>query len=268
MLAPGPDGRPVPALAFPGDFPAEAYLDGLPPGHPALAELAGAAEYVEIPALGGGSIGFYSLPAHVEPPPGWQLRELRGILPAVFTHSLSGSLGRLLRAWHVFQWRRDSRYCGSCGQPNGDAGGELARKCPACGRVEYPRISPAMIVLITNEKGEALLAHNRNFRAGVYSLIAGFVEAGEDLETTVIREVREEVSIDVTDIRYIASQPWPFPNSLMVGFTARYKSGELRPDGVEIEDARWYRREDLPDIPGNGSVSRYLINKWRAGELP
>jgi NAD+ diphosphatase len=277
------DSSPAAALAVPGDLPEDSLLDGVPGEHPALAEIAGGAEYTEIPALGGGAIGFYSLPAGATLPAGWQVREIRAILPAIFTRSLSGPLGRLLRAWHIFQWRRDSRYCGSCGHPNGDAmngvatpgvaihgdaAGELARKCPACGRVEYPRISPAMIVLITNEKDEALLAHNRNFRPGVYSLVAGFVEAGEDLESAVVREVREEVNIEVEDIRYIASQPWPFPNSLMVGFTARYKAGTLRPDGVEIEDARWYRREELPDLPGNGSVSRYLINKWRSGELP
>jgi NAD+ diphosphatase len=123
-------------------------------------------------------------------------------------------------------------------------------------------------VIVINDQEQALLAHNKNFFGGIYSLLAGFTEAGEDLEDTVVREVREEVGIEVTDIRYIASQPWPFPNSLMLGFTARYKSGTLRPDGVEIEDARWFSRGDLPNLPGNGSVARYLIKLWESGALP
>jgi NAD+ diphosphatase len=99
----------------------------------------------------------------------------------------------------------------------------------------------------------------------MYSLIAGFTEAGESLESTVAREVREEVNIEVKDIRYIVSQPWPFPHSLMLGFTARRASGELRPDGIEIEDAQWFSRDKLPLIPGHGSVSRFLIDRWAAG---
>ncbi|MDR1971178.1 MAG: NAD(+) diphosphatase [Treponema sp.] len=178
-----------------------------------------------------------------------------------------GSVGRLLRAYHVAQWRRDSVYCGSCGTKNTDAPDELARLCPCCGRREYPRISPAVITIIINDQGQALLAHNRKFADGVYSLIAGFTEAGESLEATVAREIREEVGLEVRDIRYIASQPWPFPNSLMLGFTARHASGEIRPDGEEIMDARWFSAAALPKLPGFGSVSRYLINNWLEGKL-
>jgi NAD+ diphosphatase len=163
------------------------------------------------------------------------------------------------------QWRRESVHCGVCGSPNVDAPDELARLCPVCGRREYPRIAPAIIILITNDRDEALLAHNKKFPDCVYSLIAGFNEAGESLETTAEREVREEVGIEIDDIRYKASQPWPFPNSLMIGFTARYVRGEVRPDGLEIEDARWFRRDALPKLPGPGSVSRYLINCWLNG---
>jgi NAD+ diphosphatase len=133
--------------------------------------------------------------------------------------------------------------------------------------MEFPRISPAVITIIINDKGEALLAHNKRFTSGVYSLIAGFNEAGESLEATVVREIREEVSVEVKDIRYIRSQPWPFPNSLMLGFTASYASGAIQPDGVEIEDARWFSREDLPLLPGSGSVSRYLIGLWLENKL-
>jgi NAD+ diphosphatase len=174
----------------------------------------------------------------------------------------------MLRAFHIAQWRRESRFCGSCGASNRDADtGELARLCPACGRLEFPRISPAVITIIVNGEGKALLAHNKKFVPGVYSLIAGFNEAGESLEETVARETGEEVNIEIRDIRYVASQPWPFPNSLMLGFTARYASGEIKPDGVEIGDARWFSREELPALPGPGSVSRYLIKRWIDGNL-
>jgi len=124
-----------------------------------------------------------------------------------------------------------------------------------------------VITIVINDKDEALLAHNKKFTSGVYSLIAGFNEAGESLEATVAREIKEEVNIDVKDIRYIRSQPWPFPNSLMLGFSARHKTGEIRPDGVEIEDAQWFPKDRLPGLPGFGSVSRYLIGLWLDGKL-
>jgi NADH pyrophosphatase NudC (nudix superfamily) len=170
---------------------------------------------------------------------------------------------RALRMYHLALWREDSRYCGRCGHPNDDADdGEYARVCPRCGRKEFPRISPAILVLIKNEKDEALLAHNANFKDNVYSLIAGFLEAGENLQNTVAREVREEVGIEVRDITFGTSQSWPFPNSLMVGFEARYESGVVRCDNKEITDARWFSRSHLPGLPGKGSVSRFLIDKW------
>jgi NAD+ diphosphatase len=203
-------------------------------------------------------------------PPHWRVLPVRQGLSLVSpgkTVDGKGPVGRLLRAYHVAQWRRDSVYCGRCGTRNTDAPDELARLCPSCGRREYPRISPAVITVIINEKNEALLAHNRKFADGVYSLIAGFNEAGESLEATVAREIREEVGLEVKEIRYIASQPWPFPNSLMLGFTARYAAGEIRPDGEEIVDARWFTADNLPNLPGFGSVSRYLINSWLNGTL-
>ncbi|MDR2374811.1 MAG: NAD(+) diphosphatase [Treponema sp.] len=203
-------------------------------------------------------------------PPRWRALPVRqglSLISAGETVDGRGPVGRLFRAYHVAQWRRDSAYCGSCGTKNTDAPDEFARFCPRCGRREYPRISPAVITIIINDGGEALLAHNRKFADGVYSLIAGFNEAGESLEATVAREIREEVGLEVRDIRYIASQPWPFPNSLMLGFSARYAAGDIRPDGKEIEDARWFKRGDLPRLPGFGSVSRYLINNWVEGKL-
>ena len=173
----------------------------------------------------------------------------------------------MLRAFHIAQWRLESLFCGSCGGKNTDAPGELARLCPVCGRKEFPRITPAVITVIVNDEGKILLAHNKKFTSGSYSLIAGFVEAGETLENAVARETREEVDIEIGDIRYIVSQPWPFPNSLMLGFYARYVGGTIKPDGDEIEDARWFSKDDLPSLPGPGSVSRYLIERWIAGNL-
>jgi len=251
------------SLAVPSSLPEEALQEALP--REAVEGLFDPMDTFAIPSVNSGGILRGAMLREGEIlPPGWRLvpvREALGALPGMADGS--GPLGRLLRAFHIAQWRRDSVYCGSCGGKNRDArSGELARECPLCGRLEFPRISPAVITLITNQEGDALLAHNRKFAPGVYSLIAGFNEAGEDLESTVIREVREEVNLELTDIRYIRSQPWPFPNSLMLGFSARCAGGELRPDGMEIEDARWFSREALPLLPGKGSVSRYLINLW------
>jgi len=206
-----------------------------------------------------------------ELPSGWKAIPLRQVLNIITGGTYaepSGAIGRILRSHHLSTWRMDSRFCGRCGGLNRDAvSGEVARECSLCGRQEFPRIAPAVIIIVINDSDEALLAHNKKFVTGVYSLIAGFSEVGESLEATVAREIREEVNIEVKDIRYIRSQPWPFPDSLMLGFAARYAGGELRPDGVEIEDARWFSRDSLPNLPGSSSVSRYLINLWLEGKL-
>ncbi len=172
---------------------------------------------------------------------------------------------RLMRAFHIAQWRRESVYCGSCGGKNVDSETETTRVCPQCGRTEYPRITPAVIVLITNDKDEVLLAHNKRFKPGLYSLIAGFNEAGETLEKTVSREVLEETGVRIKDIRYKLSQPWAFPYSLMTGWTAHYAGGQVRADGVEIEDVRWFPRDRLPELPSQGSLASVLIGWWRDG---
>ena len=220
---------------------------------------------------GSGDINSVVLPPG-ELPQGWKAIPMRQAMFALVTGELSpdetASIGRMMRSFHIAQWRSDSRFCGSCGAPNRDSDdGAMSRHCTVCQRSEFPRISPAIIVIILNDKNEALLAHNAKFSGGIYSLIAGFNEAGENLEATVAREIKEEVNIDVKDIRYIRSQPWSFPHSLMVGFSARYNGGEITPDGVEIADAQWFPRDRLPPLPGYGTVSRYIIDAWLAGTL-
>ncbi|GHV96045.1 hypothetical protein AGMMS50293_23650 [Spirochaetia bacterium] len=245
---------------------------------PFQGEIGGFPDIFEVPAveasadtvsIGMETIAGVSISPESPLPPLWRAVPVRQTLPLLTNGFVEGkgSLGRLFRAYHIAQWRQESRFCGSCGTKNTDAPGELARLCPACGRLEFPRISPAVITIIINDEDKALLAHNKKFTPGVYSLIAGFNEAGESLEATVARETLEEVNIAIRDIRYIASQPWPFPNSLMLGFCARYASGTIRPDGIEIEDAQWFSRDALPKLPAPGSVSRYLIGLWLDGAL-
>ena len=140
---------------------------------------------------------------------------------------------------------------------------DRARQCPGCGLVSYPRVSPAVIVLVS--RGDRfLLARNASFPGKRYSILAGFVEAGETLETAVVREIREEVGIEVRDVTYFGSQPWPFPHSLMVGFTAQHASGEIAIDGEEIVDAGWYGAdpEQLPELPNRISISRRIIDSF------
>ena len=224
-----------------------------------------------VPSLTGGEDTEIYILGECSIDPSWKLlpvRQLMGILSKGKMVESAGPLGKIFRVHHLLQWRRDSIYCGKCGSLNKDTeNAEMARQCTSCGRLEFPRISPAVITIVINDRDEALLAHNKNFTNGMYSLIAGFNEAGESLEDTVEREIREEVNIEVKDIRYIKSQAWPFPNSLMLGFTARHSSGDLTPDGVEIEDAKWFTRDNLPLIPGYGSVSRHLIDLWINGQL-
>lgn len=165
------------------------------------------------------------------------------------------------RALQVVQWDRDHQYCGRCGTPTEDQGQDRAKVCPRCGHTSYPRISPCIIVLVT--KGdEILLGRSPNWPMNMFSTLAGFVEPGETLEQAVHREIYEEVGITVKNLSYQASQPWPFPHSLMVGFYAEYDSGRLQVDGVEISEAGWFPLNQLPNIPPVGSISRYLIDRY------
>jgi NAD+ diphosphatase len=188
-------------------------------------------------------------------PQGWSalgLRDLFGLVETTLA-ALSG------RAWQLLEWDRNHRYCSRCGTPTEPRRDERSRACPACRLTSYPPVSPAIMILVTNGN-RLLLARKPSFPAGRYSALAGFVEPGEMLEDTVIRETREEVGVEVKNIRYFGSQPWPFPHSLMIAFTADYAGGEIRPDGVEIEEAHWFEPAALPKLPPPISISRRLID--------
>ena len=186
------------------------------------------------------------------------LRELYGKLDDDL-FALSG------RAFQIMEWDRTHQFCGHCATPMSQLAGDRAKRCPNCGLVNYPRLSPAIIVLISRGD-EVLLARAPRFPSSMFSVLAGCVEPGESLEETLIREVREEVGIEVKDIRYFGSQPWPFPNSLMIGFTAVYAGGEIAIAPAEIAEAAWFHKHDLPNIPPKLSIARKLID-WFVEEM-
>ena len=160
---------------------------------------------------------------------------------------------------HLIDWDRSHRYCGRCGHPTQNKTDERAKRCPACGLINYPRLSPAVIVAVVKDD-KLLLARNKRFKGPFFSVLAGFVEPGETLEACVRREIHEEVGLDVDNIRYFGSQPWPFPNSLMVGFMADYAGGEIRVDNNELLEADWFSADSLPQVPPRVSIARQLIN--------
>ena len=163
------------------------------------------------------------------------------------------------RAAQLLDWQANHRFCGKCGTPTQHKTGEHAMQCPACRLLVYPRISPAVMVLVRDGE-KLLLGRSPHFKPGVFSALAGFVEPGETLEECARREVREEVGIEIANLRYFQSQPWPFPNSLMVAFFADYAGGEITPDPSEIEAAGWFSTDALPILPEPISISRRLID--------
>ena len=166
------------------------------------------------------------------------------------------------RALHICRWHESWKFGPSGGAPMEDSKTERAKVCTKCGHIDYPVLSPAVITAVS--KGDKLLlAHNVRFADGRYSIIAGFVESGESAEDAIRREIMEEVGIKVKNIRYFGSQCWPFPNSFMLGFTAEYESGEIRPDGVEIDKADWFSEDQFPNLPSFASISRALIEDFK-----
>lgn len=169
------------------------------------------------------------------------------------------------RALQIIDWERTHKYCSRCGAPAQSKPGEHVKICTECDFTMYPRLAPAIIVRVQREGDngrEILLARGHHYPSGWYSVLAGFVEPGEDLETCVAREIFEEVGIRVKNIQYFGSQPWPFPHSLMLGFTADYESGELKLQEDEIEDAKWFSPKEMPRIPPRMSISRHLIDDF------
>lgn len=163
------------------------------------------------------------------------------------------------RALQIVNWDKNHQYCGRCGAQTETIQDERAKRCPKCGLINYPQICPAVITaVLKNDK--ILMAHNSGFVANRYSVIAGFLEPGETLEECAEREIMEEVGLKVKNIKYFGSQPWPFPNSMMIGYIAEYDSGEILVDGVEITEADWYDAKNLPEIPTKISIARKLID--------
>ncbi len=172
------------------------------------------------------------------------------------------------RAQELSNFHQAHRFCGYCGG-NMDVASEISLKCERCGREIWPQLTPAMVVLVCRKDGEeALLVHAANFKhADVHALVAGFVETGETLEQCVVREVKEETSLEVSNIRYVGSQSWPFPGQLMVGFTAEYKSGDLKLSDGELTSAGWFTRDNHPPLPSQPSLSRRIIDLWLNNSL-
>ncbi len=165
------------------------------------------------------------------------------------------------RALQILHHTREHIYCSRCATPMIDRERELARICPSCKFISFPRVSPAVIMSVVRDD-HILLGRGAHFVKDMYSTLAGFVEAGETLEEAVCREVMEETSIKIADVEYVTSQPWPFPHSVMIGFSARYTGGDIAIDTTELEDARWFHYKDLPQLPSKITIARLLIDNF------
>ncbi len=195
--------------------------------------------------------------AEVEAPDGSFFSDLFSL------HSRADDVAWMLagRAVQIVEWGRTHRFCGRCAAATEWVDGDRSTKCPSCGLMFYPRLSPAIITLV-HRGPEVLLGRGKLFPVPMYSALAGFVEPGESLEQCVRREVKEEVGVDVGHVRYQSSQPWPFPNSLMLGFEAEWESGDIVIDETELADAQWFRIDELPNIPGPISIAHRLITRY------
>jgi NAD+ diphosphatase len=215
----------------------------------------GAARTLYLGRLGGVDCWAAEVQADSAPPAGMSWEGLRPLF-SVLDDDHFALAGRALQ---LLEWDRTSQFCGRCGTPTVAKREERARVCPACKLSVYPRVAPAVMALVKREK-QILLARSPHFPAGMYSALAGFVEPGESLEQCLAREIAEEVGVRISASRYFASQPWPFPHSLMIAFVCEWQSGEIRPQAGEIEEANWFEVLQLPKLPSKISIARRLID--------
>ncbi len=209
-----------------------------------------------------GSARLLAMLVEGDSPPGLQAVSLRRLVLE------DNAVWRVVaRVQQVLFWLRRHRFCGVCGAELAPGDVERHLRCPVCGNVEYPMAASATITAILRGD-QILLARNISRRHPFYSLVAGFLEPGETLEQCVVREVREEVGLHVSQPHYLFSQPWPFPSTLMAGFAVRSESGDVAVDGVEIGDAGWFTADELPEVPPPGTIARRIIDGWIVGELP
>ena len=251
-----PDGTDfrLPTGRWPAGF-------GEPPDSPFwLGTLQGA----EVPRGAGTAAGtecwVVALPRDARIPEGYEAQTL---IPMQGTRLPDDLLSLGGMAMQALWWEGTSAHCPRCGAKTERLEGEWGKRCPGCRYEHYPHLHPAVIVLV-KDGGRCLLARKAGWAPGRYALVAGFVDNGESLEGAVAREVKEEVGVDVTDIRYVGSQNWPFPSQLMVGFVATYAGGEITLDPDELEDARWFDSGNLPGLPSRHSISRFIIDHYGA----
>lgn len=188
-------------------------------------------------------------------PTGYQLVPIRQLI----SQWSKSQFEQASRALQLLEWRRNHQFCSHCGAHTEVHLTEYAMICPACGYHQYPRVQPCIITVITRGDDEILLAKNAKNKSQMYGLIAGFVEVGETLEQAVQRETLEEVGIEISNIEYLSSQPWPFPSNLMIAFKATYLAGDLVLQEEEISDAQFFKFDQLPEIPFAGSIAHAMI---------
>ncbi|MCU0493763.1 MAG: NAD(+) diphosphatase [Chloroflexaceae bacterium] len=220
---------------LPGERPADTVLLGMLDDTPCLA---------------------CNLPADTPLPEGYRTLDLRGIYGAIDEDQFAVAG----YAVQMLYWQRNSNFCMKCGNPLVAVPDEWGKRCTSCNHTTYPHVSPCVIVLV-HDGDRVLLGHKPGWGPR-YSVFAGFVEPGESLEECLVREVREETGVEVDELRYFGSQPWPFPHQLMVGFWARYVSGEIKADEAELDDVRWFQRDALPPLPPRLSIARKMLDAW------
>lgn len=230
-------------------------------GFPSVDDMPKFSDAIEISgrvhANGNGRDIWAELRADADIPKGYELIGRRDIA-LLFDYDFFVRLGV---SFQIMNLHRNNKFCGVCGREMCEHERERAMTCLTCGHMVFPPLSPAVIVGVEKE-GMLLMGHGVNFRSGMYSVLAGFVEPGETLEQAVEREIFEESKVRVRNIRYFGSQPWPFPSSLMLGFQCEWESGEPEADGEELDSVHWFTPKELPEMPQSVSISRQLINDW------